>query len=59
MGDRILKSLADVLINRFRKVDTVARFGSDEFVVLLDEIQDGSFPHQGGGKNHGGTENAH
>lgn len=44
VGDRMLKSLADVLTNRFRKVDTVARFGSDEFVVLLDEIQDGRSP---------------
>ncbi|WP_172961640.1 putative bifunctional diguanylate cyclase/phosphodiesterase [Desulfovibrio ferrophilus] len=37
-GDAVLKTSAQRLRNCVRELDTVARFGSDEFVVLLEEI---------------------
>ena len=37
-GDVVLKIVAERLINRVRSQDTVARFGGDEFVVLLSDI---------------------
>ncbi len=35
LGDQVLKGVADVLTGNTRKVDTVARFGGEEFVILL------------------------
>ncbi len=37
-GDRILKSVADELKTILRKEDTVCRFGGDEFVILIEEL---------------------
>jgi diguanylate cyclase (GGDEF)-like protein len=37
VGDGVLKSVADLLRNAVRQVDTVARLGGDEFVILLPE----------------------
>jgi len=34
-GDLVLKELADIIRNCIRKVDTLARWGGEEFVVLL------------------------
>lgn len=39
-GDRLLKELANRLESSLRQVDTVARFGGDEFAVLLDEVDE-------------------
>ncbi len=40
-GDLILKETGERIQQRIRQEDTVARFGSDEFVVVLDGIADG------------------
>jgi diguanylate cyclase (GGDEF)-like protein len=37
VGDDALKTVADILRNNSRQVDTIARFGGDEFVVLFPE----------------------
>ncbi len=34
-GNRVLQEIARVLRESFRKTDTVARFGGDEFAVIL------------------------
>jgi diguanylate cyclase (GGDEF)-like protein/PAS domain S-box-containing protein len=41
-GDRLLVALAERLKNRLRSEDVLARFGGDEFAVLLEEAADAS-----------------
>jgi diguanylate cyclase len=38
-GDYVLRTLAQRLRSVVREVDTVARMGGDEFIILLDEIE--------------------
>ncbi len=38
VGDEVLKAFADVLAQRFRASDLVARLGGEEFIVVLDDV---------------------
>lgn len=39
VGDKSLQKIAQIIHSHLRASDTVARFGGDEFVILLEEIQ--------------------
>ena len=39
IGDRVLQAVARRLSIHLRKVDTVARYGRDEFIILLDDLE--------------------
>ena len=41
-GDLLLQAVAQHLLDCLRKVDAVARFGGDEFAVMLEEVQEPS-----------------
>jgi len=40
MGDRLLKEVAQRFVSSIREYDTVARFGGDEFLLLVDNLGD-------------------
>ena len=37
MGDQVLKQLAEIIIRTVRSADLAARFGGEEFVILMPE----------------------
>ena len=39
-GDAILKAVAWKLVQQVRKTDTVARFGGDEFLIMINDLKD-------------------
>ena len=43
-GDLMLKKVADILLGQIRSIDTVARFGGDEFVIVIPDVDGGSDP---------------
>lgn len=40
LGDKVLQQVALTMQNTVREVDDVSRFGGDEFVILMNRIQD-------------------
>lgn len=40
VGDQLLIKVAELLKKGLRSIDTLARFGGDEFIILLDDIAD-------------------
>jgi len=40
-GDRVLRAVADFLVREMRTVDTVIRYGGDEFLLILPETGQG------------------
>jgi diguanylate cyclase (GGDEF)-like protein len=39
-GDLLLKKIAALLLTRVRSVDTIVRFGGDEFVIIIPDMAD-------------------
>ncbi|WP_051275298.1 EAL domain-containing protein [Aestuariibacter salexigens] len=39
IGDKLLKKVAEILVNTLRDVDTITRISGDEFVVLLSDVE--------------------
>jgi diguanylate cyclase (GGDEF)-like protein len=45
VGDEVLKYVADGLSDKLRSIDTLSRFGGEEFVIIMPETAlDGSAP---------------
>lgn len=45
IGDALLCDIADIFRDKLNETDTVARFGGDEFVVLLENLNEWSDAH--------------
>jgi diguanylate cyclase (GGDEF)-like protein len=45
-GDRLLQAVGQRLVHSLRPGDTVARFGGDEFALVLDPVTDAAEAHQ-------------
>lgn len=46
VGDNLLKAVADRLILKFRKSDTVSRMGGDEFIICISDMKEQVDPRQ-------------
>ncbi len=44
IGDKILQSFADRLVHALSYTDFIARIGGDEFIILIDDIEDSTLP---------------
>jgi diguanylate cyclase (GGDEF)-like protein len=42
IGDELLRTFADRIANDLREVDTISRFGGDEFIIIMQDIDDTS-----------------
>ena len=40
----MLKKIADILLEQMRSIDTVARFGGDEFVIVIPDVEGNGDP---------------
>ncbi len=40
IGDHLLVKVANILSGGVRSIDTLSRFGGDEFIILLDDVKD-------------------
>lgn len=49
-GDEVLRAAAERMTGQLRSCDTVARYGGDEFIVLLTNVLDADDARQVGGK---------
>jgi len=38
MGDKVLKEVSEILKDIFRKYDIVVRYGGDEFIILIEDL---------------------
>ncbi len=45
-GDKVLQKIANRIVDSVRKADVVARFGGDEFVLLLNDVKSQSATRQ-------------
>jgi len=46
VGDNLLIAFATKIKDSLREIDTLARFGGDEFVILLEDIEDNDYASQ-------------
>ena len=54
IGDRVLKMIAETLKHNLRFSDSLARWGGDEFLVLLRQVGPGPLPVARGQTAHAG-----